>query len=190
MELFIEEFVISDLLGAIEAVVNPIVTKNGNTLKIVGAEDAGSMRADMAKVRQSIFNLLSNAGKFTTNGSITLDIVRESAQEGEWVSFAVTDTGIGLNQEQMGLLFQDFSQATDSTAKTYGGTGLGLALSRRFCRMMGGDITVKSQPGEGSTFTIRLPANVEEELELLQQQPESVAEKRPGSGDRYGATSS
>jgi CheY-like chemotaxis protein len=118
------------------------------------------MVADLTKVRQAVFNLLSNACKFTKDGTIGLDVSRESAAGEDWVIFAVSDTGIGMTSEQMGKLFQEFSQADPSTTRDYGGTGLGLALSRRLCRMMGGDITVASEVNKGSTFTIRLPAEV------------------------------
>ena len=117
------------------------------------------MRADLTKVRQSLFNLLSNAGKFTERGTITLDVKRIPGKP-EWIEFRVGDTGIGIAPEQMQKLFEEFTQADVSTARKYGGTGLGLALSRRFCRMMGGDIHVQSTPGMGSVFTISLPATV------------------------------
>ena len=114
------------------------------------------MSADALRVRQSLFNLLSNAAKFTERGTVTLRI---EAHDGPspYVTLAVSDTGIGMTDEQMNKLFQSFSQAEATTQKKYGGTGLGLAISRHFCRMMGGDITVASEPGAGSTFTITLP---------------------------------
>jgi CheY-like chemotaxis protein len=121
------------------------------------------MRADLTKVRQAVFNLLSNASKFTKEGTIELNVARKGSAGGEdRITFAVSDTGIGMTAEQMDKLFQEFSQADASTTRDYGGTGLGLALSRRLCRMMGGDITVESEAGKGSTFTIRLPAEVPE----------------------------
>jgi signal transduction histidine kinase len=104
---------------------------------------------------------MSNANKFTKAGTITID-ARDNKENGrDWISVAVADTGVGMIPEQMGRLFQEFSQATSSTASKYGGTGLGLVISKRFCQMMGGDITVESEPGRGSTFTIRLPRRVE-----------------------------
>jgi CheY-like chemotaxis protein/anti-sigma regulatory factor (Ser/Thr protein kinase) len=125
------------------------------------APDTGEMYADQTKVRQALFNLLSNACKFTERGTVSLTARRERvAEHTHSIMFEVTDTGIGMTEEQMGRLFQDFAQADASTARRFGGTGLGLALSRRLCRMMGGDISVKSEPGQGSTFTIRLPAEV------------------------------
>ena len=114
------------------------------------------------RLRQALLNLMSNANKFTERGTITVD-ARQGQENGrDWVAIAVADTGIGMTPEQVGKLFQEFSQADASTTRKYGGTGLGLAISRRFCQMMGGDITVESQPGRGSTFTIRLPRIAEE----------------------------
>jgi signal transduction histidine kinase len=109
------------------------------------------------RLRQALLNLLSNANKFTERGTITVD-ARQGEENGrDWVTIAVADTGIGMTPEQIGRLFQEFSQADASTSRKYGGTGLGLAISKRFCQMMGGDITVQSEPGRGSTFIIRLP---------------------------------
>ena len=142
------------------AVSQPLLATNGNTLEVRCPATIGTMRADQTKVRQALFNLLSNAAKFTSAGRVTLDVSRETAGGAEWVCFAVRDTGIGLTPEQQGRLFQEFTQADASTTRHYGGTGLGLALSRRFCRLMGGDIGVESEAGAGSTFTIRLPAAV------------------------------
>jgi signal transduction histidine kinase len=115
------------------------------------------MEADLTKVRQTLFNLLSNAAKFTEHGTIKLNVEREPE---DWISFAVSDTGIGMTEEQLGRLFEAFAQAEASTRSKYGGTGLGLAISRHFCRMMGGDLTVESVYGQGSTFTVRLPVRV------------------------------
>src|SRR5262249_31387117 len=117
----------------------------------------GEMRADLTKVRQSLLNLLSNAAKFTKRGTITLEVAAESEDNIDWLLFHVRDTGIGMTPEQLSRLFQPFSQAEESTSRDYGGTGLGLTISRRFCQMMGGDITVETTPGVGSIFTIRLP---------------------------------
>ena len=158
MTIFAEDFEIPALLDGVESMVTPLIEKNGNALVINCPAEAGIMHADQTKLRQSLFNLLSNAAKFTENGTITLT-VRPTADA---VEFAVSDTGIGMNEEQMGRLFEAFSQAEASTATKYGGTGLGLALSREFCRLMGGDITVGSAPGEGSAFTISLPRVVAE----------------------------
>jgi signal transduction histidine kinase len=119
------------------------------------------MHADQMRLRQALLNLTSNANKFTERGTITIDARHQQENDGDWVALAVTDTGIGMTPEQMGKLFQEFSQASSTTASKYGGTGLGLVISRRFCQMMGGDISVESEPGRGSAFTIRLPRIVE-----------------------------
>jgi CheY-like chemotaxis protein len=119
------------------------------------------MREDVTKVRQVLLNLLSNAAKFTEKGAVSLEVAREQDVTGSWVVFRVRDTGIGMTPEQTGKLFQAFMQADGSTMRKYGGTGLGLALSRKFCVMMGGDINVESAPGKGSTFIVRLPGDIE-----------------------------
>ena len=118
------------------------------------------MHGDPTRIRQALLNLASNAVKFTERGRVTLAGARVAGADGDWIVVRVSDTGIGMTPEQMARLFQEFSQAEASTSRRFGGTGLGLAISRRFCRMMGGDITVESAPGRGSTFTLRLPARV------------------------------
>jgi PAS domain S-box-containing protein len=162
MDLYLETFDLASMLGDVTATIQPLIQQKGNRLVIETDEDLGQMHADVTKVRQTLFNLLSNASKFTENGSITLAVHRETVDDVGWVSFAVTDTGIGMNAEQLGRLFQSFTQADVSTTRKYGGTGLGLVITRRFCQMMGGDITVDSTEGEGTTFTMRLPAVVGE----------------------------
>jgi signal transduction histidine kinase len=117
----------------------------------------GSLHADSMRLRQALLNLMSNANKFTERGSITIHARRAQENGRDWITIAVADTGIGMTPEQMAKLFQEFSQAGASTMRKYGGTGLGLAISKRFCEMMGGDITVESEPGKGSVFTVRLP---------------------------------
>jgi signal transduction histidine kinase len=158
MTLFIEEFDVAKVVREVEATVQPLVAKNGNKLEVDCSGDIGTIRADQTKVRQTLFNLLSNASKFTEKGTIRLEANRTSAPE--QIVFRVTDTGIGMTPEQLGRLFQAFSQADASTSKKYGGTGLGLAISKNFCQMMGGDLTVKSELGKGSTFTVSLPSDV------------------------------
>jgi len=160
MDLFLETFDVPSMLQEAVTMIQPLVEKNHNTLAAHCADNLGTMRADLTKVRQSLFNLLSNACKFTAQGTITLAVSRETVDGAAWVTFRVTDTGIGMTPEQMGRLFQAFAQADASTTRQYGGTGLGLAITRHFCQMMGGDITVESAPGQGSTFAIRLPAEV------------------------------
>jgi GAF domain-containing protein/CheY-like chemotaxis protein len=162
MDLYLESVDIASLVRDVAAVIKPLAEKNTNRLNLECAETIGTMHADLTKVRQSLFNLLSNACKFTERGTVSLAVARETDDAGEWITFGVADTGIGMTPEQMGRLFEDFSQAEASTTRRYGGTGLGLALSRRLCRMMGGEITVASALGEGSTFTMRLPAVVAE----------------------------
>ncbi|MGH8568153.1 MAG: ATP-binding protein, partial [Gammaproteobacteria bacterium] len=157
MDLHLETFDLAGMLQEVVATIAPLVAKNGNRLDFRDAEDLGAMRADLTKVRQALFNLLSNACKFTSGGVITLAVAPERIDGVGWLHFRVSDTGIGISPEQMQRLFQAFSQADASTAHKYGGTGLGLIISRRFCQMMGGDITVESALGQGSTFTIRLP---------------------------------
>jgi len=122
--------------------------------------DIGEMRSDLTRLRQIVLNLVSNACKFTEQGQVTLEAARELTDGASWVTFTIKDTGIGMTPEQVAKLFEEFSQADSSTTRKYGGTGLGLAISRRLCRMMGGDISVESAPGVGSTFTARLPARV------------------------------
>jgi len=138
-----------------------VATKNGNEIIVHCPQDVGEMHADQTRIRQALLNLVSNANKFTEQGSVTVDVGRVMSKGSEEITMAVTDTGIGMSCEQMGRLFQEFVQADPSTTRKYGGTGLGLAISRRFCQMMGGEITVESQLGKGSTFTIRLPARIE-----------------------------
>jgi len=159
MDLFVETFEVTKLIEEVQAVARPLVEKNGNMLVVDCPDEIGGMAADQTKVRQALFNLLSNASKFTDHGTISLTVAREPDA---WLTFAVSDTGIGMTEEQLGRLFEAFSQAEASTRSRYGGTGLGLAISRHFCRLMGGDLTVTSAYGQGSTFTMRLPALVAE----------------------------
>lgn len=162
-ELYLETFDVAQLVEEVAATVRPLVESKGNRLEVVTAGGLGEMHADLTKVRQTLLNLVSNAAKFTEEGSVTLKTHWESAGEGgDVVVFEVTDTGIGIAPEHMDRLFQAFSQAESSTTRRFGGTGLGLAISRSFCQMMGGDITVASEAGQGSTFTVRLLAHVEE----------------------------
>jgi signal transduction histidine kinase/ligand-binding sensor domain-containing protein len=160
MTLFVEEFDVANLVREVEATVEPLVAKNANRLELDCPADIGLMHADQTKVRQTLFNLLSNASKFTEKGTIRLEAKRTSAPD--QIIFRVTDTGIGMTPDKLGRLFQAFSQADASTSKKYGGTGLGLAISKKFCQMMGGDLTVESVFGKGSVFTVRLPAQITE----------------------------
>ncbi|MBI1997734.1 MAG: response regulator [Deltaproteobacteria bacterium] len=160
MDIHIESFAIAPLIEDVVQTIGTMAAKNGNEVVVNCAPDIGTMRADQTRIRQALLNLASNANKFTERGTVTIGAKRATEQGREWVTMAVTDTGIGLTPEQMGKLFHEFVQADAPTTRKYGGTGLGLAISKRFCQMMGGDITVASEPGRGSTFTIRLPGEV------------------------------
>ena len=159
IDIHIESFAIAPLVTDVVQTIATMATKNGNKVVVECADDIGTMNADQTRIRQALLNLASNANKFTEHGTVTISARRATETGREWVTIAVADTGIGLTPEQMGKLFQDFVQADASITRKYGGTGLGLAISRRFCQMMGGDITVASESGRGSTFTIRVPAN-------------------------------
>jgi signal transduction histidine kinase/CheY-like chemotaxis protein len=176
MELYLESFDVATLVHDIAAVIQPLAAKNANRLDVRCPEDIGTMRADLTKVRQALFNLLSNACKFTERGTVVLTVAREASDGRDWLVFGVSDTGIGMTPEQLARLFEAFSQADAATTRKYGGTGLGLALSRRLCRMMGGDVTVESEADRGSTFSIRLPAQVVEPAEQ-RPVPAAVAER-------------
>jgi adenylate cyclase len=161
MELHLEAFPLVPLIEDVSKTIEPLAAKNGNQVAVHCDAAIGTMRADQMRLRQALLNLMSNANKFTDHGTISID-ARQGQENGrDWITLGVTDTGIGMTAEQMGKLFQEFAQASSSTASKYGGTGLGLVISRRFCQMMGGDITVESEPGRGSTFTIRVPRIVE-----------------------------
>lgn len=172
MDLYLEAFHVADVIDEVRATIQPMIEKNSNILVIQCADNLDTMYADLTKVRQSLLNLLSNASKFTEKGTITLT-VEKTWGDGDLgqgngdkvrapsITFTVSDTGIGMSQEQVDRLFQAFTQADASTTRKYGGSGLGLAISRRFCQMMGGDITVNSELGQGSTFTVWLPVRVE-----------------------------
>jgi signal transduction histidine kinase/CheY-like chemotaxis protein len=165
MELYLESFDAATLVRDIAAVIQPLAAKNANRLEVHCPEAIGTMRADLTKVRQALFNLLSNACKFTERGTVSLAVMREAVDGQDTMTFQVSDTGIGMTAEQLARLFEAFSQADAATTRKYGGTGLGLALSRRLCRMMDGDVTAESESGRGSTFTIRLPVEVAEPTE-------------------------
>jgi PAS domain S-box-containing protein len=192
MSLYLETFDVSHLIQEVVMTVRPLIEQNGNKLTVECTHSLGPMRSDSTKVRQTLFNLLSNAAKFTEQGTIILTVERETTTSrgaGEQRSrgdsftpaplplrtpailFKVSDSGIGMTPEQMQRLFQAFSQADASTTRKYGGTGLGLAISRRFCQLLGGDITVESEPGRGSTFTVRLP------VETIERKNETTLSK-------------
>ncbi|WP_019569205.1 ammonium transporter [Thioalkalivibrio sp. ALE11] len=160
MELYLESFDVRDQIRAVGDVVRPLVTRNGSELVLDCPEDIGLLHADQTKTRQVLFNLLSNAAKFTEQGRITLQVEDVDNDDGLWIRFRVRDTGIGMTEEEKGKLFQPFSQADASTTRKYGGTGLGLTICRHFVDMMGGQITLESTPGAGSCFTVTLPRDV------------------------------
>jgi len=161
MELQLESFPLAPLIADVVKTIEPLAAKNANHVTVKCDGTIGTLHADQMRLRQALLNLMSNANKFTERGSIAID-ARHGQEDGrDCVIIEVSDSGIGMTAEQMGKLFQEFSQADASTTRKYGGTGLGLAISKRFCQMMGGDITVESEPGRGSTFTVRLPRMVE-----------------------------
>ncbi len=159
MDLYIEEFDISQMIEEVATTIRPLLEKNSNKLDLQIHPGLGTMRADLTKVRQTLLNLLSNATKFTESGVITLR-AEWTGQASSVLRIQVSDTGIGMTEQQLGKLFQAFTQADSSTTRKYGGTGLGLVISRSFCRMMGGDISVTSTQGKGSCFTVELPREV------------------------------
>jgi len=159
IELHVEEFGIADLVRDVVTTVRPLVDKNGNTLEMRLADDLGTMRSDATRVRQALFNLLSNASKFTDAGTVGVDVTRLERAGADRVRFIVSDTGIGMSPEAMTHVFDEFAQADASTTRRYGGTGLGLTITRKVCRLMGGDVTVESVLGEGSSLTIDLPVD-------------------------------
>jgi signal transduction histidine kinase len=154
MRLEVEPFDVVSMVNEVIDTARPLVVKNENSIALQCGPGVGEMQSDLLKLRQSLLNLIGNAAKFTSRGTIEVRVTRD----GEWIEFAVADTGMGLDAGQMGLLFEPFVQADRSNR--FGGTGLGLAISRQMCRLLGGDISVKSEPGKGSTFTIRLPARI------------------------------
>jgi PAS domain S-box-containing protein len=185
MEMFLETFLVAEMAKDVSNTAVSLIEKNNNKLELAVAEDVGEMHADMTKIRQLLFNLISNAAKFTKEGTITLEASREIRDAVPWIRFAVSDTGIGIPEDKLDHIFQEFSQADDSTTKEYGGTGLGLALTKRFCEMMGGSIKVESKIGVGSSFIITLPAVVEKKHEGLEDEAmiESEAPKKVVRGD-------
>jgi PAS domain S-box-containing protein len=177
MDLFLETFEVPEMVRGVVDTVRVLVETNQNTLVVSCPEGLGTMHSDLTKVRQSLLNLLSNACKFTSRGTITLEAAREPVDARDGVILRVRDTGVGMTHEQVLNLFQPFTQADASTTRKYGGTGLGLTITRRFCQMMGGDISVESEPGRGTTFTIRLPAQAAEARK--DPVPPAPAETRP-----------
>jgi signal transduction histidine kinase/DNA-binding response OmpR family regulator len=177
MDLFLESFDVAGMINEVASTLKPLVDKNGNTLQVHLAPDLGVIHADLTKVRQSLFNLLSNASKFTENGTITLNakaVVKDGAR---WIVFRVADTGIGMTPEQLDKLFQPFVQADASTSRKYGGTGLGMTITQLFIKMMGGEMSVASELGAGTTFTVLLPTEVRASPPAESPQPEASEPK-------------
>ncbi|MGI4954461.1 MAG: response regulator, partial [Janthinobacterium lividum] len=161
MEVFVESFDVDTMVQDVAATVDSLIRKKGNTLVLAVEPGLGSMRSDLTKVRQTLLNFLSNAAKFTENGTITLAVATDQAHPGTLL-FSVSDDGIGMTEEQQAKLFQRFTQADASTTRKFGGTGLGLSITKAFMTMLGGSIVVESAPGHGSTFAVRLPVEFSE----------------------------
>ncbi len=158
MELYFEHFDVRGMIDEVVSTIGPLAEKNRNKLLIECAPDVGTMRSDLTKVRQSLFNLLSNAGKFTFDGEIELRVERTVDDGGEWLTFTIRDTGIGMSKDQLAKVFDAFAQADSSSTRHFGGTGLGLTITRNFCQLLNGEIDAESTPGEGSVFRMSLPA--------------------------------
>ncbi|HYK89988.1 MAG TPA: response regulator [Acidobacteriota bacterium] len=181
MELYLESFQVSNMVHDVAATIQPLLEKNSNTLEVRCAPGVGSMRTDLTKVRQSLFNLLSNACKFTSKGKIVLEATRLAEGSTDRIVFRVSDSGIGMTPEQIARVFDSFTQADASIARKYGGTGLGLTITQRFCEMMDGSVSVDSRLGQGTTFTITLPAEVGEEKPLPEPAGEAEGATDAGS---------
>ena len=175
MDVYPEAFDLEPVVRDVTTTAHTLVEKKGNKLDLRMAPGIGRMVSDLTKVRQILLNLLSNAAKFTENGVVTLFVDREAAVDGERIVFRVADTGIGMTDEQMSRLFQRFVQADASTTRKYGGTGLGLSLTKALCEVLGGTVAVQSAPGEGTTFTVKVLANLHVEGAETVQEPEDLA---------------
>jgi PAS domain S-box-containing protein len=183
MDLLPEVFDAATLVRDVAATIRPLVESQANALHVRGHEGIGLMRADLTRVRQVLLNLLSNASKFTQGGRVALEADRITMNGASWLRFRVRDTGIGMTPEQLARLFKAFTQADVSTTRRYGGTGLGLVISRQLCQMMGGEVTVESEPGVGSTFTVLLPTNM---VEAPEAEEPSAAEEAAAAVPRTG----
>jgi signal transduction histidine kinase len=177
-ELVLEPFDVASFIDDVVATTRSLVVANHNEFVIERSPDLGIMISDATKLRQSVLNLLSNAGKFTKDGRVTLNVARERGTTGDWIRICIEDNGIGITADNVQKLFKDFNQAEASTSTKYGGTGLGLALSQSLCRMMGGAITVESTYGRGSRFTIRVPAYIEDEEASQRKRSALPSERR------------
>jgi two-component system, sensor histidine kinase and response regulator len=168
MAISLEPFEVRSMIDGLVDTVAPLVQKNGNTLTVHYGDDIGTMHADLTKTRQILLNLLSNASKFTREGTITVDVQHRAVDGTRYIEFSVTDTGVGMTQEQSRKVFDAFTQADVTTTRKYGGTGLGLAIVSKFCELMGGTVAVESQPDRGSQFVVKLP------LEMIDAPAEST----------------
>ena len=179
MEVHAETFEVTKMLQEVATTITPVVERNSNHFEVVPTGELGTMHTDLTKIRQSLFNLLGNAGKFTNQGLIRLEAERVNTPEGDWLHFRVRDTGVGMTTEQMAKIFGAFTQADASTTRKFGGTGLGLAITREFSRMVGGETIVESEPGKGSVFTMRIPANYKN----AQEEPAPIEHEPVRTGD-------
>jgi PAS domain S-box-containing protein len=179
MELYLEDINIKQVIDDVVDTISPLIEKNGNELVVEFDDTLDIVHADLTKVRQTLFNLLSNAAKFTDKGIVTIKAKKEIKDNKGWIHLGVTDSGIGIEEDKIGYVFEEFTQADDTTTRDYGGTGLGLPLSRRLCRMMGGDLIVESEIGVGSTFTIILPIQVSDKKQV---------ESKEKTGDKIKVT--
>ncbi|MEJ7928712.1 ATP-binding protein [Ramlibacter sp. AN1015] len=172
LEAHVETFELRGFVEELEAAMQPLVARNGNRLAVTGPDRLGHVRADAGRLRQVLFNVLSNAAKFTHEGDVRLAVRAVDHARGELLVFEIEDTGIGIAADHLDKLFQPFVQADAATTRRYGGTGLGLAISRRLCEMMGGEIGVRSEPGVGTRFTVSVPVTwVNRERDGLQAGP-------------------
>jgi signal transduction histidine kinase len=158
VQLSVETFELEQLIDDVVSTLQPLVLQNGNEMRVVHGNWLGTITTDQTKLRQVVLNLLSNAAKFTRAGTISLEAHRDEKAGSDWIEIRLADTGIGISEENLPKLFRDFAQVGDDCSQTYGGTGLGLAVSQKLCGLMGGAIAVASELGKGSTFTVRLPA--------------------------------
>jgi PAS domain S-box-containing protein len=184
MDMYLEEFDIAEMINNAASTVTTLVEKNNNTLDIQIEENIGTMHADMTKVRQMVFNLVSNAAKFTSDGTVGIQASTMEKEGKPFIRLAVTDTGIGIPEDKLDHIFEEFAQADSSTTRNYGGTGLGLALVRRFVIMMGGNVRVESTMGEGSAFILEIPAHV------VDADSKSVVGDKIADGDTEAAKAS
>jgi len=184
MDLYIEEIAVNDLIEEVVEVTQSLLERNSNQLVLVGHDSVGKINADATKLRQILFNLLSNAAKFTTRGQVKLETELSNNAGVECIAFTVTDSGIGMSKEQIDRLFENFTQADASTTRKYGGTGLGLAISQKFCELMGGQISVSSSVGRGSVCPAILPVSVKD-FTRSEASPTTI-ERNPSKDARPG----